>query len=250
MKNDRSSSQESSKSVTAAERIKAVKKELLELSEGTYATFSRSLIPGADNLLGVRIPKLRTIAKREAKNDWLEFLRAADESSFEMIMLQGMVIGYAKSPPETIIEELEKYVQKITNWSLCDSPAATLKISEKYPDLFFTYALKCLESTKEFTVRFGIVLLLMHFSNDMYYRNVLKVLNQPSYPGYYASMAAAWAVSVLFVKYPEDTEKWLKTCRLDDQTFEKSIRKIRESYCVSKDAKKRVCEMRRQSSIR
>lgn len=239
------SQQISSKHVTPAKRIQAVKQELNTAAETKYATFSSSLLPGTKNLLGVRIPILREIAKREANTGWKEFLHAADDSSFEMVMLQGMVIGYAKATPEDIITELEMFVPKITNWSICDSTIATLKLAKKYPKPFFTFASSCMKSNSEFTVRFGIVMLLMHFINDTYYKSVLNLLNHPTFPGYYASMATAWAVSVLYIKYPKETDIWLSSCILDNQTFNKAIQKIRESFKIDKKTKERLNTYRR-----
>ncbi|HJJ54492.1 MAG TPA: DNA alkylation repair protein [Methanocorpusculum sp.] len=233
-----------------AERVKAVKDELNAAAEQTYAAFSSSLLPKTEHLLGVRVPLLRKIARREAKSGWKAFLHAADDSSFEMVMLQGMVIGYATADPEEIIDELDRFVPKITNWSVCDSTVSTLKTAETHPDIFFSYASSCIDSDREYTVRFGIVMLLMHFINDRYYSSVLDLLNRPAFPGYYASMAAAWAVSVLYVKYPNETETWLSTCVLDDATFEKALRKIRESFRVSDTEKKRLNSLNRHSLMR
>ena len=44
-----------------------VRNELKTLEDPTYREFHSSLIPGADNILGVRIPQLRTMAKEIAK---------------------------------------------------------------------------------------------------------------------------------------------------------------------------------------
>ena len=41
----------------------SVRKELKTLEDPTYREFHSSLIPGADNILGVRIPQLRIMAK-------------------------------------------------------------------------------------------------------------------------------------------------------------------------------------------
>ena len=49
----------------------SVRKELKTLEDPAYREFHSSLIPGADNILGVRIPQLRIMAKGLAKKeDW------------------------------------------------------------------------------------------------------------------------------------------------------------------------------------
>ena len=51
-----------------------VKSELEKYAEPGYKKFSSSLIPNINNILGVRLPNLRKIAKTVSKNDWKTFL--------------------------------------------------------------------------------------------------------------------------------------------------------------------------------
>ena len=221
-----------------------VKSELEGLAEPEYQKFSASLLPGVENILGVRIPKLRVIAKRIAKENWKEFLEDAKDDSFEEILLQGLVIGYAKANPTEIITALDAFLPKIDNWSVCDSTAMTLKAAKDHP-AYFGYAQSCIAEETEFSVRFGLVLLMSHFVSDEYIESVLETIENAELPGYYAKMAAAWAVSVCYVKYPERTEEWLSSAKLDDWTFNKSIQKIKESLRVSEEDKTRLDSMKR-----
>ena len=86
-----------------------VRKELFELEDKNYKIFATKLLPNVDNLIGVRLPYLRNIAKRIALQDWQQYLEYAESNYFEEVMLQGMVIGYVK----TDICELLKYVKKL-----------------------------------------------------------------------------------------------------------------------------------------
>ena len=63
--------------------------------------------------------------------------------------------------------------------------------------------------------------------------------------GYYASMAVAWAVSVCFAKYPEKTRPLLAEGRLDDETQNKAIQKIVDSFRVAEWDKSWVRTLRR-----
>ena len=99
-----------------------VKAQLLELAEPNYQQFTARLLPDISNILGVRLPVLRKIAKQIAKENWREFLRQNDEVYFEEIMLKGMVIGYIKDASvHEIMKFTETFVPKINNWSVCDS---------------------------------------------------------------------------------------------------------------------------------
>ena len=42
-------------------------------------------------------------------------------------------------------------------------------------------------------------------------------------------MAVAWAVSICFREFPEETMTYLETAALDQFTYEKSLQKITES---------------------
>ena len=108
-----------------------IREQLFELAEDEYKQFSSSLLPGIDNLLGVRLPALRKIAKQIAKKDWRSYLENADEIYFEEIMLQGMVLGYINDDIEDVLGYIVDFVPKINNWSVCDSFCVGLKITNK-----------------------------------------------------------------------------------------------------------------------
>ena len=220
-----------------------IKAELANLSEPQFRAFNEKLLPGTKNVLGVRLPALRAIAKKLAKGDWKTYLAYASDDSFEEIMLQGLVIGYLKAPLEEIFEPLRAFIPKIDNWSVCDSTAAGLKLAKTYPKEFWNFLIPYLSGT-EFEIRFALVMFLDHFLMPEYVDEVLSKADfNPD--GYYAKMALAWLVSICYVKFPEKTEEFLQDCTLDDWTFNKSIRKIQESYCVSGENKIRLQKMKR-----
>ena len=100
---------------------KAIREQLFELAEENYQKFSSALLPNINNILGVRLPTLRKLAKVIAKDDWRRFISMADSDYFEEVMLQGMVIGYAKADIEEILQYATDFIPKIDNWSVCDS---------------------------------------------------------------------------------------------------------------------------------
>ena len=82
-------------------------------AESKFQKFTSGLIPGADPILGVRIPKLRTLAKKIAKEDWRGYLDHAVCDTYEEIMLQGLVIGYAKGEINELLEYVRTFIPKI-----------------------------------------------------------------------------------------------------------------------------------------
>ena len=75
---------------------------------------------------------------------------------------------------------------------------------------------------------------------------VLEALDSMSPAGYYAQMAIAWAVSIAYVKFPEETGSYLRRCRLDDFTYNKALQKAVESRRVSDEDKVRLRAMKRK----
>lgn len=221
--------------------MNSIKARLLKEAEKDYKKFSAALIPNIDNVLGVRLPILRKIAKEIYENEnWHEFLQCDDCEFMEEVMLQGMVIGLIKDKPENILEHVKNFVPKINNWSVCDSFCNGLKFAKKNKKLVWDIIQPYFNSDKEYDIRFSFVMLLSHFIDEEYIDRILELTNQFNDERYYARMGVAWAVSVCFVKFPEKTFTYLKHSNLDKQTHNKCIQKIRESYRVDKSAKEKL----------
>ena len=47
---------------------------LFSHTDKTYQTFMKKLLPGTENILGVRLPELRKLAKEISKGEWKVFL--------------------------------------------------------------------------------------------------------------------------------------------------------------------------------
>ena len=74
-----------------------IKAKILEKADPDYKKFSASLIPNINNILGVRLPTLRKIAKEIYKSgEWEEFVNKQQCEFMEEVMLQGMIIGLIK----------------------------------------------------------------------------------------------------------------------------------------------------------
>ena len=220
---------------------------LLSMAEPQYRDFSLSLLPGVDNLLGVRLPALRKLAASLARQeDWRDFLREPGYT-FEETMLRGMVLGQAKAPADEILCLTWNFLSQINNWSVCDSTCAGYLPAKRYPDEVFEFAVQCLSSPAEFTVRFGVVLMLDHFVSESYIDRLLPLLSSVSHEGYYVTMAVAWALSVCYVRFPDKTLPLLETGVLSPFTRNKAIQKIIESRRVSPQEKEKLRTLRHMS---
>lgn len=223
-----------------------LKEQLLALSDQKYQQFTARLIPNITNLLGVRHPELHKLAKTIAKGDWRAYLNQADDEYFEEVMLQAMVLGYVKTDIDELLEYVAAFIPKITNWSICDSFCSGLKITKKNKARVWEFVTPYLSSEDTYHVRFGVVMLLTYFVDEEYIEEVLQKLDTIHSEEYYVQMAVAWAISICYIKMPEQSTKYLLESSLDKFTYNKALQKITESYQVSAEQKELIRTMRRK----
>jgi 3-methyladenine DNA glycosylase AlkD len=221
--------------------------KLKALADSDYRQFHSKLLPNVDiELIGVRIPQLRKIAKEIIKSDWRAFLSEYEKSNiYELVMLCGMVTAGAKCDFEEKLGYVKAFVPRINNWAVCDTFCGDLKQVKQKPDMMYDFLQPYLTSDKEYELRFGAVILMQYYINDEYIDKVLAWYDKIRHEGYYVKMAAAWGLSVCFVKYREKTLEFLEHCSLDTFTYNKTIQKIRESYRVSNEDKEMLKGMKR-----
>lgn len=222
-----------------------IKEKLFELADEEYKKFQGLLCPGTNNIIGIRVPILRNLAREIAKEDWREYLQNAKDDYYEEVMLQGMVIGLAKMEFEERIKYVKGFIPKIDNWAVCDVTCAGFKFTKKNMKEVWKFLKPYLTSNKEFEIRFAVVMLLGFYIVEKYISDVLEILNNIHHDGYYVKMAVAWAISVCYIKFPEETLKLLEKNNLDTFTYNKALQKIIESYRVSKEAKDKIRKMKK-----
>ena len=223
-----------------------IRKQLFALADENYRQFHSRLCPNTDNIIGVRVPLLRNLAKEIAKGDWRTYLASAQNDYYEEVLLQGLVIGTVKADIEEVLRYTADFVPKIANWGICDSFCASLKITKKNPARVQTFLEPYLASTQEFELRFAIVMLLDFYITEEFIDQVLLALDKIKHNGYYVKMAIAWAVSICYIKYAEKTMHYLKHNTLDDFTYNKSLQKITESIRISQEEKILIRSMKRK----
>lgn len=223
---------------------------LQTMAEPAYARFSATLIPDPPPILGVRLPKLRTLAKELARAlpAAPELWDALQGPYLEQSMLHGMLIGAARLDEEERRTRLEEFLPRVTNWSVCDSTAASCKWMARNPGFWLPWLQDLARRPEEFAARFGLVCLLDHFTATPEGRRLtLEACSAAPCPALYTRLAVAWAVSIAAVKEPELGLAYLKEDTLDDFTHNKAIRKICESLRSTPDYRTQVKALLRRS---
>lgn len=215
-----------------------IRQELIKLADDKYRSFHSNLCPGVENILGVRLPLLRKIAKSLSKEeDYYNYLNNGDTKYYEEIMIEGLIIGYLKTDNENRFNYIKNFIPKIDNWAICDSFCNNLKFTKKNINEVWNFILPYTSSENEFDIRFAIVMMLNFYIIEDYIDDVLNTLNKINHDGYYVKMAVAWAVSYAYIDFPQKTLAFLKNNNLDNFTYNKSLQKIIESTRVSKEDK-------------
>ncbi len=227
----------------------SIRQHIFSLKDDKYREFHRGLVPGEDTMIGVRVPVLRQYAKelyREYDGSGGSLIELIGDDYYEEIMLQGMIIGLQKKiGMDKLFRQIDGFVPKIKNWAVCDVFCAGLKQVKKYPEETYEFLQKYLSSQQEYFIRFGLVMLLDYYVNEEYLAGVLKTTEKITHEGYYVKMAAAWLISVCFVKFYDETKAFMKGCSLDDFTYNKALQKARESLRITTEQKDELKGMKR-----
>lgn len=219
------------------EKTNEFKEKLKSLSDEKFKEFHSRLVPNSEKIMGIRTPFLKKEAKEIAKNDWRGFFEAEDENIYEMKMIKGLSVAFAKCGAEEKTEYLRRFIPKIDNWAICDCVCGSLKPKKEEEQLYFDFAAAFAQKEGEYEARVGIVLLMDCFFTEEWIDKSLEVFKKVHMGKYYTDMGFAWALSMGLVKFEEKTIEFMENNKLSDFVYNKALQKARESYRVSEDKK-------------
>ena len=227
-----------------------VEQHLLRLAEGGSKAFAEKLNPGVANVLGVRVPDLRKLAARIARDDWQAYLASAGTHYMEERMLHGLVLGCVRvDDVERYLALVSAFVPRINSWSVCDvfDFRGKQRFVDAHRERVWQFLAGWMASGREYEVRFGVVMAMKYFIDAEGLPRVLAACDRcAAHEGYYVKMAVAWALSVCYVRFPAETLRYLRGNALDDFTYNRALQKIVESYRVPEADKALIRSMRRK----
>jgi 3-methyladenine DNA glycosylase AlkD len=227
------------------ENYKKFVEYLISIKDEKYKEFHSSLVLNSQyEMIGIRLPIMRKIAKEISKTDIEEFLKYSQNKYYEEIMIQGLVISGIKDE-EIFYKYFKNHITKIDNWALCDSFCNSIKIVKKYEEKYFPLAIEMSLNEEEFISRIGLVTILSHFVEEKYLKEIFDTLNKIKSDAFYINMAQAWLICDLYIKYPKETLKFIKQNNLNKFTHNKAISKIHDSFRVSKEDKEYLNRLRK-----
>ena len=251
-------------------------KRLLAEQDLKYRDFHASLLPNIDkkSIIGVRVPTMRKIAKefvdsavkgaakgstKAAKimpKDVANFLDKLPHKYFEENQVHLFAVERIKDFDECLAR-IEQFLPYIDNWAVCDgkSPKALLKDEAR----FFAKICEWLKSSKPYTVRFGVNMLMNFFLDERFNKEHLKLVAaidenlfdddstgaaQASVNAarptdrYYVQMVIAWYMATALAKQWDAAFPYIKGRKLSPWIHAKSIQKACESYRITDEQKK------------
>lgn len=227
--------------------IDSLRARLLALGDPAYGRFNAKLLPGVTDIIGVRMPQLRQLAREILHGEWRAWLaeiEATDTLYYEERMLQGLVISLA---PCTIDERLAytaRFVPRIDNWAVCDVFCRKLRTDERAA--MWRFIQPYFHSNAPYDLRFATVMSLQNFTDAEHLEDLLRLLVGIRHENYYVRMGVAWAVAECYANAPERTHEWLRDdCPLDDWTYNKALQKIVESRLTSEPVRQTIRQMKR-----
>ena len=216
--------------------VKEVRWELQKMA-GKTTDFTKKIVPGSQNVLGIRLPDLRKLAKQIVRGNPRVYLESNPQEYYEERLLQCFVLGGMKDDFSYLLSRFQKEIPYVDNWAVNDALCMDFKICRKHREETWQALEPLFHSHDEFEVRVAAVMLLCHFVTEDYLGKVIAALDGMDTSAYYAMMGVAWAVSEIVIKCPKEGIDYLKTCHLDAKTKRKAIAKSLESYRVSEEDK-------------
>ena len=212
-----------------------IRKMLLDLKDEEYRKFTLKLIPNIEEnkVIGVRVPKLREIIKKELKNieskekylnQLIEFKYFEEYNIYMYILEKEKDLNIA-------INRIKEILPFIDNWATCD--ISSPKVFKKYPKEVYRFAKECINSDMPYIKRYGIGLLL---SNRLYDYTDL-VINSEDNDEYYVKMVKAWYLSMALVYNYEKTIKYFEEKKIDKWVHNKALQKAIESRQIDINVK-------------
>lgn len=220
--------------------MEAILYEISKNADEKYKSFQSKLIPTIDenSVLGLRAPKAHAIAKKYANTkDGDIFLSSLPHKYYDENIVHAFMLGNLKVSTITLKARLNEFLPYVDNWAVCDGLCAHLKNFFKEPNEVYDFVIDSIKSDKAYTVRFGLVSLLLYYIDKEHISDILEICRSVKSDEYYVNMALAWLVSFCLIKEYDRSVSLIEDKRLDKWVHNKSIQKACESYQISNDKK-------------
>ena len=211
---------------------------LFSMQDEKYRDFQAKLLPTVDagNVIGVRTPDLRKLAKQMVKEDdgVQDFLHELPHKYFDENQLHAFILSEMKDF-DSCLDEVCRFLPFVDNWATCDQMSP--KVFKKHKMELLEYIKNWIMSEETYTVRFAIGMLMEHFLGDEYDVTYSDLVATVSSEDYYVNMMRAWYFATGLAKHYDNMLQYLEGRALDVWTHNKTIQKAVESYRIGQEQK-------------
>ena len=218
--------------------------KLIKVKDDEYKEFQSRLVPNIpkENILGIRTPELRKIAKEVYESDDRDsFLNELPHKYYEENLIHFFVISMIKEFDECI-KRVEEFLPYVDCWPVSDQ--ASPKVFKKKHKELLPYIKKWIKNKHIYTSRFGIRMLMNEYLGDDFKEEYLKLVASVKSDEYYLKMMVAWYFATALAKKYNETIPYLENHCLDEWVHKKSIQKAIESYRVTDEHKKYLISLK------
>ena len=175
---------------------------------------------------------------------------------YEETVVWGFLINNEKCMLAQRLAMLSRYVPVLDNWAVCDSYCAHAKwMARADKEALWSFLQPFFRSTREFEVRFAIVVAMTYFLDTEWLPRVFEQLDlldfnriQSDYKSvkgkpavaqqgtvqgtepYYVRMGVAWLLASALAKFPDLTRAYMRSSALPADVVKLYMRKARESF--------------------
>lgn len=208
------------------------------LGEESYKEFNVKIIPDTTHIFGVRVPVLRGISKEISKGNIDEFVKCEKGDYHEEAIIEGLVLASKKCGFEEMFSDIRYFCGKIYNWAICDT--VSFKNIKNHRKAFMDNVDVLLGSSNPWEVRKGLGCMMEFFLDDEYINMVLSKTDSVKSDFYYVQMMQAWLLATAFAKCRDAVWEYLQNSSLSIEVLDMTVRKIRDSYRITKEDKDMV----------
>lgn len=224
--------------------MEKLQKALFDNQDKEYRVFQQKLMPGIklDDIIGVRLPVIRKIAKENAKTeDAKKFLDSLPHKYYDENQLHGFLINLIKDYDECV-KRIDEFLPYVDNWAVCDS--INPKMLSKHKEELIKDIKRWVSSKETYTIRHGIHMLMAFFLDSDFKKEYLEIPGKIVSDEYYVNMMIAWFFATALAKKWDATITYIEEKKLPVWVHNKTIQKAIESYRVNEEHKQYLRTLR------
>ena len=190
-----------------------------------------------NDIIGVRTPELRKLAKQLANDERVgEFLAVLPHQYLDEMNLHGFIISEIKEYDECL-EQIERFLPYVNNWATCDLLSPKAFKQKKNRERLIEDIKRWMASDEPFTIRFGIEMLMSFYLDESFKPEYLKWVSEIRHEHYYVKMMVAWYFATALAKQWDATLPYITEQTMEKWTHNKAIQKAVESFRITPEQK-------------